>query len=299
MCVCLPFTVSLSTNPTQRLKVSLQTKPLQGFTIYLEFLGRPRQTLGLLREVRWPNSPMFHYPEKMTGLCLLSKGAVLFLGIGPPNMAQCFFRLFLSPTAESAGVSAQLGSGVRACGKVPRGFHEVLRGLRGASTKNILGISPELIWKTDQTRSQLQQRLREPKPCAGCPLPHAPFCLDTSASPTSFVVTRPELLRANPWRHLIETRDQVIRRKGNHEGFCMLFGLCLALLFCTKTKPTHPEQRFRGRLLSCASGRIPEHDFQMPQVFGLFSWVILMFIFAVIARSPQHPHEKEYVGSQP
>ena len=54
--------------------------------------------------------------------------------------------LFSSPTAESFGVSAQIGSGVVRGGpevrfhqgstSVPRGFHEVLRGLRrGASTK--------------------------------------------------------------------------------------------------------------------------------------------------------------------
>ena len=51
-----------------------------------------------------------------------------------------------SPTAESFGVSAQIGSGVVRGGpevrfhqgstRVPPGFHEVLRGLRGgASTK--------------------------------------------------------------------------------------------------------------------------------------------------------------------
>ena len=53
---------------------------------------------------------------------------------------------FLPPTAESFGVSAQIGSGVVRGGpevrfhqrstRVPPGFHEVLRGLRGgASTK--------------------------------------------------------------------------------------------------------------------------------------------------------------------
>ena len=68
-------------------------------------------------------------------------------------------NIFFSPTAESFGVSAQIGSGVVGGGpevrfqqgstRVPRGFHEVLRGLRGsASTKEhrmLLGISPELI----------------------------------------------------------------------------------------------------------------------------------------------------------
>ena len=46
--------------------------------------------------------------------------------------------LFFSPTAESFGVSAQIGSGVVRGGRfhqgstrVPPRFHEVLRGLRG------------------------------------------------------------------------------------------------------------------------------------------------------------------------
>ena len=58
----------------------------------------------------------------------------------------CFVYVFFPPTAESFGVSAQIGSGVVRGGpevrfhegstRVPPGFHEVLRGLRGgASTK--------------------------------------------------------------------------------------------------------------------------------------------------------------------
>ena len=52
------------------------------------------------------------------------------------------------PTAESFGVSAQIGSGVVRGGpevrfhegstRVTRGFHEVVRGLRGASTRRAL-----------------------------------------------------------------------------------------------------------------------------------------------------------------
>ena len=77
-----------------------------------------------------------------------------FPGRGPVSLKGC---VFFSPTAESFGVSAQIGSGVvrgssevrfhegstrvppgfhQGFTRVPRGFHEVLRGLRGgASTK--------------------------------------------------------------------------------------------------------------------------------------------------------------------
>ena len=70
-------------------------------------------------------------------------------------------RIVFSPTADSFGVSAQIGSGVVWGGpevrfhegstrvpprftRVPRGFHEVLRGLH-AECRMLLGISPELI----------------------------------------------------------------------------------------------------------------------------------------------------------
>ena len=69
-------------------------------------------------------------------------------------------RMVSSPTAESFGISAQIGSGVvrggpearfhEGCTRLAPGFHEVLRGLRGgASTKKehcmLLGMSPELL----------------------------------------------------------------------------------------------------------------------------------------------------------
>ena len=101
------------------------------------------------------------------------------LKLCPPWKIQVYCFLCFSPTAESFGVSAQIGSRVVRGGpvvrfhqgstRVPPGFHEgstrvheVLRGLRGgASTKKstasptakgcpgkkmLLGISPELIF---------------------------------------------------------------------------------------------------------------------------------------------------------
>ena len=62
------------------------------------------------------------------------------------NLGSFLVAILFSPTAESFGVSAQIGSGVVRGGpevrfhegstRVPRGFHKVLRGLQGgASTK--------------------------------------------------------------------------------------------------------------------------------------------------------------------
>ena len=66
----------------------------------------------------------------------------------------CLFFSFLSPTAESFGVSAQIGSGVVRGGpevrfhngstRAPAGFDEVLRGFWEGGV--LLGISPELLF---------------------------------------------------------------------------------------------------------------------------------------------------------
>ena len=77
-------------------------------------------------------------------LCLFRFFCFFFLGGGISKRKRT--ELPFSPTAESFGVSAQIGSGVVRCGpevrlhegstRVPRGFLEVLRGLQGgASTK--------------------------------------------------------------------------------------------------------------------------------------------------------------------
>ena len=75
-------------------------------------------------------------------------------------------RSFFTPTAESFGVAAEIGSGVvrgvpevrfhegstRVPPRVPRGLHEVLGRLRGASTKRArraVGISPEFTFQRE------------------------------------------------------------------------------------------------------------------------------------------------------
>ena len=92
---------------------------------------------------------------------------------------------FFSPTAESFGVSAQIGSGVVRGGpevrfhqgstRVPRRFHEVLRGLRGgASTEKSWGYDLSLFFNKPlvdswQTYRNLERNLRGEYPPMNLP----------------------------------------------------------------------------------------------------------------------------------